>query len=102
MTRYIDIINSASISANDARHLLCGALGCDMNQLHMYLEREIDADIQCQFDVYVARRTMGEPVDNILASRGFWMGEFTVNEHVLSPRPDIPKLYWIAELVADV
>lgn len=41
---------------------------------------------------YAARRVGGEPVDHILATRGFYGRDFWVTADVLSPRPDSETL----------
>ena len=45
-------------------------------------------------DIYkiIKRRKMGEPLSKILGHRGFWKGDFFVDENVLDPRPDSETL----------
>lgn len=45
-------------------------------------------------DIYkiIKRRKTGEPLSKILGHRGFWKGDFFVNENVLDPRPDSETL----------
>ena len=40
----------------------------------------------------IKRRKSGEPLFKILGHRGFWRGDFIVNEDVLDPRPDSETL----------
>ena len=45
-------------------------------------------------DIYkiIERRKTGEPLSKILGHRGFWKGDFFVDENVLDPRPDSETL----------
>ena len=45
-------------------------------------------------DIYkiIERRQKGEPLSKILGHRGFWKGDFIVDENVLDPRPDSETL----------
>ncbi|MGN0919170.1 MAG: peptide chain release factor N(5)-glutamine methyltransferase [Alphaproteobacteria bacterium] len=40
----------------------------------------------------IERRKAGEPLSKILGHRGFWRGDFFVDENVLDPRPDSETL----------
>lgn len=56
--------------------------------LDLRLLREYAAGDEAAFERYVARRAAGEPVAQIIGSKGFWTLELEVSRDVLTPRPD--------------
>lgn len=54
----------------------------------MFCHREITSKEEACLKSYIQRRTSGEPICNIIGSKGFYKYNFLVNENVLSPRPD--------------
>lgn len=48
----------------------------------------LDTRQQALLDTYTQRRLAGEPIAKILGVKEFYSLDFTVNQHVLDPRPD--------------
>ena len=73
---------------NDARLLVCAALG--LSHLDLALRPDIAVDeAQMERIRSLAERRLGrEPVTRILGARGFWSIDLDIHENVLDPRPD--------------
>src|SRR5262249_21972812 len=83
-------------AGNDARRLLCSALGVSAAQLLASPEMPIGAELAQAFEGYVARRAGREPVSRILGERDFYGRTFTVSPATLEPRPDSETLIEVA------
>lgn len=70
----------------EARLLIAYVAGIDSNQV--FSDIELDAVQTAQLHNVVAQRAAHKPLDKILGHRAFYKSDFTVNENVLSPRPD--------------
>ncbi|WP_369058604.1 peptide chain release factor N(5)-glutamine methyltransferase [Caulobacter sp. 73W] len=72
----------------DARLLLEAA--ADATRLDIVTDpyRELTAEQVSTLDGYVERRLRREPVSHILGRKGFWKVMLSVNNQVLTPRPD--------------
>ncbi|MGB0906149.1 MAG: peptide chain release factor N(5)-glutamine methyltransferase [Maricaulaceae bacterium] len=76
----------------DARILLCESLDCGRADLILNQELPISGQDTNHTLLLCARRAAGEPIDHILGYREFYGRRFTVNAHVLSPRPETELL----------
>ena len=70
----------------EARLLLAEVLRC--NPIEIYTGIEVSADTIRKTEVLLEQRLKHKPLDKILGHREFYKYDFTVNEDVLSPRPD--------------
>ncbi|HZK17776.1 MAG TPA: HemK/PrmC family methyltransferase [Clostridia bacterium] len=76
----------------DAEVLLAECLGLTRASLYANWEREINAREQDHFSGLVKRRGRGEPVAYLVGHKEFMGLKFTVNPHVLIPRPETELL----------
>jgi release factor glutamine methyltransferase len=83
-------------AGNDARRLLCAALGVSAAPLLASPETPIGTAPAQTFARYVARRASREPVSRILGGRDFYGRTFTVSPATLDPRPDSETLIEVA------
>jgi release factor glutamine methyltransferase len=87
-SRFFD---SASARA-DGEVLLAHTLGRDRAFLIAHPECELADGERQKFETLVERRAQGVPVAYLIGSAGFFGRQFTVNEHVLIPRPETELL----------
>lgn len=78
--------------ALDADLLLCAALGVERAFLLAHLDDPLAEAAAAQFEAWLARAAVGEPVAYILGVRGFYDREFIVTPDVLIPRPETELL----------
>lgn len=71
----------------DAEVLLAAALDMNKAWLFTHLDRDLKAHENDAFRAFVKRRSTGEPVAYVIGYREFYNRRFTVNRHVLIPRP---------------
>ena len=76
----------------DAEALLCHLLQRERSYLRSWPEREIDAELNAQFQTLVARRQQGEPLAYLIGWREFWSLRLHVTRATLIPRPDTELL----------
>lgn len=76
----------------DVRILLGHAANCTDVDLIMRANDNVPAPVFEQFNSFIARRLCHEPIAYILGAKEFWSLKFTVNEHVLIPRPETEGL----------
>ena len=81
-------IEKYKVDAFDGRILLSYILGINSSDIVLYNDRVVTDAQQQKFMTVLERRQRGEPVDLIMGTRGFYLGEFKVTSDVLSPRPD--------------
>ncbi len=72
----------------DARLLLEAAADASRMDIVTDPYRELTAEQVATLDGYVERRLRREPVAHILGRKGFWKVMLSVNNQVLTPRPD--------------
>jgi release factor glutamine methyltransferase len=72
----------------DARLLLEAAADASRIDIVTDPYRELTAEQTATLDGYVERRLRREPVSHILGRKGFWKVMLSVNNQVLTPRPD--------------
>lgn len=82
----------------DAQILLAHVLGRDRDWLATHGDTFISKPQSDKFMALCEKRATGMPVAYITGSAGFYRREFTVNEHVLIPRPETEHL--VEEAVA--
>jgi release factor glutamine methyltransferase len=82
-----------------AEVLVFHVLGCDRAALYAHPERELAAAEQAQYDLLVARRAAGEPLQYLTGHQEFWRADFLVTPAVLIPRPETEH---IIEVVLDL
>jgi release factor glutamine methyltransferase len=71
-----------------AEVLLADVLGTTRPQLYVEAFCPLGADQYAAFMAALQRRLQGEPVQYITGQQEFWSLDFTVNPHVLIPRPE--------------
>lgn len=76
----------------DAEILLAEAIGCDRIELYTSFEEEPGEAARDRFRGSVKRRAAGEPVAYIVGKKEFYSLTFSVNRHVLIPRPETELL----------
>jgi release factor glutamine methyltransferase len=76
----------------DAELLLSRAIGLDRVQLIVDAQRPLQAEELARYRELLVRRRRFEPVAYILGEREFYGLRFSVNRHVLIPRPDTETL----------
>ena len=76
----------------DVRILLGHAANCTDVDLIMRANDNVPALVLEQFNFFIARRLRHEPIAYIMGAKEFWSLKFTVNEHVLIPRPETEGL----------
>lgn len=72
----------------DARLLLEYVCGTSRSDLLAHGDREVAPEEQSLYEQLIARRSERIPLQYLTGQQGFMGLEFTVNEHVLIPRPD--------------
>lgn len=83
---------TTQIDRLDAEALLCHLLQRERSYLRAWPEREIDAELNAQFQTLVARRQQGEPLAYLIGWREFWSLKINVTPATLIPRPDTELL----------
>ena len=79
-------------AAWESELLLAAVLGQPRSWLHAHPEAVPSAAQAAQFEAWVSRRAMGEPVAYLLGRRGFWTFEVDVGPGCLIPRPETELL----------
>ena len=72
--------------------LLSHALQKDRSWLFAWPEKQLSAEQQQLFEIYIERRLAGEPVSYITGTREFWGLQLKVSPDTLIPRPDTELL----------
>lgn len=92
--------SGSEVARLDAEYLMAAVLGYD-SRSQIYLHRdELSQDQKNQFEGYVERRLMHEPVAHILGKTEFWSLPFTVTKDTLIPRADSETL--VAHVVEEL
>jgi release factor glutamine methyltransferase len=76
----------------DAEVLLMHVLGAGRERLYAYPERRLDSNEYERYQAVLERRLTRLPVAYITGKKEFMSLEFTVDEHVLIPRPETEVL----------
>ena len=76
----------------DAELLLSESLDKERSYLYTWPEKELTSDQLSGFQTLLEQRIQGRPIAYILGRQEFWSLPFSVNEHVLIPRPDTELL----------
>ncbi|MZH03390.1 MAG: peptide chain release factor N(5)-glutamine methyltransferase [Nitrospinae bacterium] len=76
----------------DAEVLMSQTLNISRTELLTYPDRILNRDEVEKFRSRIERRVLREPVSQITGSKEFWSLEFSVNEKVLTPRPETEVL----------
>jgi release factor glutamine methyltransferase len=76
----------------DAEVLLAHTLNIDRYRLIMNPEFGVTSAVENAYKTLLQRRSKKEPIAYILGNKEFWGLDFTVNPHVLIPRPDSETL----------
>lgn len=80
----------------DAELLLSHAIGLDRVRLIVDSQRPLDGEELARYRELLVRRRRFEPIAYILGEREFYGLRFSVNPHVLIPRPDTETLVNVA------
>lgn len=80
----------------EAQLLLAHVLGCSRVQLYTGFDKPLGEEELAAYRGLIKRRLGGESVSYLLGEQEFWGLPFTVNEHVLVPRPDTETLIDVA------
>ncbi|MDB1123241.1 peptide chain release factor N(5)-glutamine methyltransferase [Vibrio algarum] len=93
----IKLAESGSESPSlDAAVLLCHVLDKPRSYLLTWPEKQLTAEMQKQFDLFLKRRLVGEPIAYITGEREFWSLPLMVSPSTLIPRPDTERLVEVA------
>lgn len=84
----------------EAEMLLALCLGLDRLQLKLRQEKIFEPADRNRFNAFVQRRCSGEPLAYLRGSKDFYGRSFTVNSHVLIPRPETEMIVEIAVKVS--
>ena len=84
----------------DAMILLAFALGKPKEYLIAHDDELVDDMTKVTFDLYLSLRIEGMPIAYIIGRQEFFGRYFTVNQHVLIPRPDTEVLVEQAQIVS--
>ena len=76
----------------DAEVLLAACLGCDRLALYRASSDTVTGEATATFTDWIERRSRREPVAYIVGEKEFWSLPFSVDGHVLIPRPDTEVL----------
>jgi release factor glutamine methyltransferase len=76
----------------DAQTLLAHALGKDRTYLIINFNEILSAELLSTYQVLIARRAVGEPLQYIVGHQAFYGLEFEVTPDVLIPRPETELL----------
>lgn len=79
-------------ASRDAEYLLAHVLKTSREYLLAHPERALRGDDTAAYKTIVDRRRAGEPVSILTSTAWFYGLPFTVNEHVLAPRPETELL----------
>ena len=99
--RIIDLINWAESYFNDKgfenpkseiEWLLCALLHCNRMDVYLRFEEPLSQTQLSTLRDWVKRRVEKEPLQYITGSCDFYGREFSVNKHVLIPRPETERL----------
>ncbi len=77
-----------AIDRLDAHYMLSHLLGISRASMIAHPDRLMDPQDAAQFRQWVTARADGKPVAQILGTREFYGRDFSVDEHVLIPRPE--------------
>jgi release factor glutamine methyltransferase len=88
----IALAKTSDSARADAHILLAHALGRDREWLVANAEGFLNRPQVEKYQSYIDRRAAGTPIAYILGSAWFYGREFTVNDHVLIPRPETEHL----------
>ncbi len=80
----------------DADVLVCFFSGMERYRIKAYPEKELEPAVYKKIRSAVKRRCSGEPVAYITGHKEFYGLDFTVNRHVLVPRPETELLVDLA------
>lgn len=80
------------IERRDAEVLLCASLSCNRAHLIAHASETLDQASTRNFQAWVDRRALGEPVAYLTGRREFYGREFLVGPEVLIPRPETEHL----------
>ena len=86
----------SNTDALDAQLLLCHQLKKPRSFLFSHPEEIIDDFTIEPLNQLVKKRLSGEPMAYILGQKSFWQHDFSVNQHVLIPRPETEQLVALA------
>ncbi len=91
--RLTAINNGTNTSARlEAQLLVCKACAIEQTRLIAHPEEALSKQESTLFMSLLARRSQGEPLAYIVGKKEFWSLDFTVNKHVLIPRPETELL----------
>lgn len=76
----------------DAQVLLCAVLNCNRAFLHTWSDNLLTPAQHHQYQEYIERRSLGEPVAYILGYQEFYGRDFAVSPATLIPRPETELL----------
>lgn len=82
--------------AMEARILVGYATGLEPSDLIARGTEFMSADSYRAVSEYAAQRLAGKPVSQIIGYRDFWKDRFSVNAHVLTPRPETEGVIEVA------
>ena len=99
----LDALQHTSESARlDAEILLCKILEKSRTYLRAWPEQVLSKEQQNSFQLLLKQREQGQPIAYITGHKEFWSRDFTVNQHVLVPRPETELLVELAlDLIPD-
>ncbi|MCL4405904.1 MAG: peptide chain release factor N(5)-glutamine methyltransferase [Firmicutes bacterium] len=89
LLRASELLSAVSDSPRlDAELMLANVMQVSRSYLYAYPEKNINEQVQTQFEKMLQRRLQGEPVAYIVGYQEFWSLLFKVTPHTLIPRPE--------------
>ena len=87
----------------EAQLLVCFACRMERSGLFAHPDVELSSTEETTFETCFSSRLQGKPLAYITGHKEFWSLDFTVNEHVLIPRPETELLVEVAlRLIPDL
>jgi release factor glutamine methyltransferase len=97
LTAAYDALRHTSESAQlDTEILLCEVLEKNRAYLRTWPEQVLTQKQHDAFQLLLNKRSQGHPIAYITGQKEFWSRNFTVNQHVLVPRPETELLVELA------
>jgi release factor glutamine methyltransferase len=91
-----EALKASGIDPREARLLMAEATGFSQASVLAFQEKEIQAEANERFRLFIERRKAGEPIAYVVGHKEFFGLDLAVNPAVLIPRPETELLVEIA------